>query len=127
MNKMPIQPLYTDEHGTLRFVPNKIVEVLLETSPLDLNAIAVMDFTNDEREQFAQLIGYSLSGFGSLSYVSDDTYDTVQRMKSHSEDEEQAKINVLTNKLESVREHMRNLIPEIFNIHPDDLSDTPNM
>ncbi|AOU98286.1 hypothetical protein BI364_10220 [Acidihalobacter yilgarnensis] len=65
---MPIQPVRDG-----RFVSNRIVEKLLEleVAPIDLNDIAAMNFSQAEREQFAQLIGYSLSGFSELSYVSD--------------------------------------------------------
>ena len=31
-----------------------------------------MPFTREDRQQFAQLIGYSESGYHDLSYVSDD-------------------------------------------------------
>lgn len=70
----PIQPLVKDEDGIVRFKKNTIVKMLLAVSPIDLNRIAIMDFPNEDREQFAQLIGYSLSGFEELSYVSDETY-----------------------------------------------------
>lgn len=73
--KHPVQPLQKDERGTLRFKKNAIVDFLLEAGPFDLNQLAVMPFSQDDREQFAQLIGYSLSGFGELSYVSDETYE----------------------------------------------------
>lgn len=36
---------------------------------MDLNALALIPFDEDDRQQFAQLIGYSVSGFGDLSYV----------------------------------------------------------
>ena len=74
--KHPIQPLAFDESGVLRFKENKIVKYLLDMGPFDLNYIGAMRFDNEDREQFAQLIGYSLSGFSELSYVSDNTYDT---------------------------------------------------
>ena len=74
--KNPIQPLANDEHGVLRFRANRIVQHLLDTHPTcDMNSLACMDFTDDDRQQFAQLIGYSLSGYGSLSYVDDEAYD----------------------------------------------------
>lgn len=70
--KNPIQPLANDEHGVLRFKPNAIVRHLLDAHPTcDMNRLACMDFTDDDRQQFAQLIGYSLSGYGDLGYVSD--------------------------------------------------------
>lgn len=70
----PIQPLYLDKAGVPRFRDNAIVRFLLEAGPYDLNRLAVLPFSDEDREQFAQLIGYSLSGFGDLSYVSSDTY-----------------------------------------------------
>lgn len=71
MPKHPIQPLYQDEHGTIRFKENKIVRFLLDAGPYDMNKIACMPFDNEDREQFAQLIGYSWTGASDLSYVSD--------------------------------------------------------
>ena len=71
----PTQPLYYDENGTLRFKENRIVRFLLDAGPFDLNQLAIMDFSRDDREQFAQLIGYSLGGFGELSYVRSKTYN----------------------------------------------------
>ena len=41
---------------------------------VDLATLATMSFTDDERSQFAQLIGYSLSGYGDLSYVTDEQW-----------------------------------------------------
>lgn len=66
----PIQPVIVDECGVHRFKENKIIRCLLETGPLDLNQLAMMDFSREDREQVAQLIGYSVSGFGDLSYAS---------------------------------------------------------
>ena len=69
----PLQPLALDAHGTMRFKGNAIVRHLLDHGGVDLNKLACMDFTQDDREQFAQLIGRSLGGFLELSYVSDAT------------------------------------------------------
>ena len=38
---------------------------------LDLNALYMQSFPRADREQFAQLMGYSISGYHELSYVSD--------------------------------------------------------
>lgn len=73
MARHPMQPLVEDEQGTLRFKKNKIVRFLLDAGPFDLGQLALMPFDDEDREQFAQLIGYSLSGFGGLDYVSDET------------------------------------------------------
>lgn len=73
--KFPIQPLTRDAAGTIRFEKNLIVRFLLDAGPFDLNQLMKLPFPNEDREQFAQLIGYSLQGFGELDYVSDATYN----------------------------------------------------
>jgi hypothetical protein len=67
--KHPMQPLVKDKNGTARFQENKIVRFLLEAGPFDMNKLAAMPFGSDDRMQFAQLIGYSVSGFGELPYA----------------------------------------------------------
>lgn len=64
--KFPMQPIYVDGHGVVRFMKNTIVKRLLDEGGIDLNQIAKWDVTDEERMQFAQLIGYSVSGFGDL-------------------------------------------------------------
>jgi hypothetical protein len=77
--KHPIQKVYEDEQGTMRFVENPIVRYLLEMGPFDLVHLAkVFQNNREDAEQFAQLIGYSLSGFSELSYVSDEAYELSQ-------------------------------------------------
>lgn len=83
--KHPMQPLALDAHGVLRFKENKIVSHLLEVGQRNgcgLNELASMDFSQEDREQFAELIGYSLSGWGSLSYVSDESYAAAEALAS---------------------------------------------
>lgn len=63
------QPLVLDEDGVIRFRHNRIVRFLLDAGPFDMNQIAVMPFSDEERQIFAQLIGYSVSGYGDLSYA----------------------------------------------------------
>lgn len=78
--KHPLQPMFKDKNGTLRFKPNRIIEYLFETRKLDLNELSKMDFPDEDREQIAQLLGYSLNGFGELSYVTDDTYYAAEKI-----------------------------------------------
>lgn len=128
--KHPIQPLYVDGNGTTRFKPNKIVEFLLETCRarcgIYMNELAMMDFSQEDREQFAQLINYSLGGFSELSCVKDETYETAMRMMEGcavgtAPDEKDARIKMLESKLQKVRESLKELVPAVFRIHPDDL------
>lgn len=117
----PLQPIVTDEHGSPRFKPNAIVQHLLDAGGIDLNKLARMPFEQNDREQFAQLIGYSLGGFSELSYVRDVTYETALKMSKAEKTEQQAKLEVLEAKLEKARSCLRELVPELFRIHPDDL------
>lgn len=73
--KHPIQPVGWDCDGRIRFKHNAIVRFLLDMGPFDLNQIALLpNISREDHEQFAQLIGYSLSGFGELPYVSNEVY-----------------------------------------------------
>lgn len=74
----PMQPLYRDIHGVIRFTPNMIIRYLVDAKVIDLNAVARLPVRDEDREQLAMLMGYSVSGFGELSFVSDATYEAVQ-------------------------------------------------
>jgi hypothetical protein len=65
-----MQEIYKDKNKVYRFRENAIVRYLLDAGPFDMNKLAIMPFKKEEREQFAQLIGYSVDGFAELSYVS---------------------------------------------------------
>lgn len=73
----PRQPIAFDADGVVRFKENKIVSWMLEMGraghKFDLNIIATMchrgQFDFADLVQLDQLIGYSVSGFGDLSYV----------------------------------------------------------
>lgn len=119
--KQPLQPVGLDAAGRARFKDNKIVVFLLDAGPFDMNQLAAMSFPREDREQFAQLIGYSLAGFSELSYVSDETYATAQAM-TEGDDPRDERIRVLEDKLENVRRIMRTLVPELFQIHASDLT-----
>lgn len=74
----PMQPVGVDAHGTHRFLENRIVRDLLDTHPIiDMNEIADSAhrgyYTQAEQRQFAQLIGYSVGGYGNLSYVNGES------------------------------------------------------
>lgn len=79
----PDQPLIFDDEGTLRFKVNEIVRYLLdyctEHNGPNLNDLALIPFSEDDRIQLAQLIGYSFGGFGELPYVTDERYYRAQK------------------------------------------------
>ncbi len=74
-HKHPVQPLEYSKNSILRFKENKIVTYLLDKGPFDMNHLAVQGFGGDDYEQLAQLIGYSLDGFSTLSYATNEIYD----------------------------------------------------
>ena len=79
MSELPMQPLVWDKE-VIRFRENRIVRRLLDEGGINLNDIALWeDVSREERAQFAQLIGYSVSGFGDLEYASDEFLDEADR------------------------------------------------
>ena len=74
-----MQPIILDESKDrcVRFKRNALVDYLLDEATAgrkcDMNDLARKDFPQADREQFAQLIGYSLAGYHELSYVSDES------------------------------------------------------
>lgn len=117
--KHPIQPLALDEQDVLRFKSNAIVNWLVDrdtkrntvpgtsNSSGGMNAIAREDFSQNDLVQFAQLIGYSLSGFGTLSYVADADYDAAETAYRESNNEEvvalRARVASLESRLEEIK------------------------
>ena len=91
----PMQPVIKDEGGILRFRENAIIRYIVDHAGdvvhpgapaidprtgrpyhqgrLDLGKLMTMDFPQEDREQFAQLIGYAITGYHELSYVSDES------------------------------------------------------
>ncbi|MNQ60672.1 hypothetical protein D3C85_749590 [compost metagenome] len=66
----PMQPVEMTEDHVVRFKRNQIIcdmQELCARSGLDLNEIAIRDYSKDDRSQLMQLIGYSVSGYGNLS------------------------------------------------------------
>lgn len=72
---LPLQPVIRAEDGIIRFKRNPLVRFLLDAGPFDLNFLAHIPATKEEHAQLAELIGYSVSGYGDLSYVSDARYE----------------------------------------------------
>lgn len=78
MNRHPMQPIVVDEMGVHRFKRNALVCFLLDFAKergLTLNDLACLPFEDEDREQLAQLMGYSVCGFCDLSYVGEEVKD----------------------------------------------------
>lgn len=76
--KHPVQPVGITKDGVRRCKPNAIVQFLLDDGPNDMNRLARIPFSQEDREQFAQLIGYSISGLSELSYISQETLERIE-------------------------------------------------
>jgi len=120
----PIQPLEKNEHGTIRFKENKIVSYILESGGISLNDLAAKEFSGDDRRQFAQLIGYSHSGYGSLSYADDYTYEVAEKMFNSEATEVEARIAYLEEMVAGLKRNLRGPMAELFEKHPEDLCES---
>jgi hypothetical protein len=72
------QPIITDANGVRRFKKNAIVRWLLDTSHMggiDMNLIAITPFSDEDRKQFYQLIGYTVCGY--FEIFEDEDEDTI--------------------------------------------------
>lgn len=64
-----------NNEGVHRFKANAIVRFLLDRGGFSMNDLACMSFADKDRQQFAQLIGYSVCGYAELPYVDDAAFD----------------------------------------------------
>lgn len=112
----PIQPIHENH-----FVKNEIVDYLLRNCGIDMNQLAALDFSNEDRIQFAQLIGYSISGFLSLSYVDPVTFDTVNNLFEGETDYKDAQIVALKKQLEEVKRGLSIITNAITFISDDEI------
>ena len=121
----PTQPLALDEKGVLRFQKNQIVSDLLEHASkhgMDLNTIACGSYSEEDHRQLAQLIGYSLSGYGGLSYVDDVSYMVAEEVsRAGGKDEKDLRIEFLESRLSDFKTAIREPIAALFEVHPSDL------
>lgn len=119
MKKHPMQPIVEDECKTLRFKENKIVSKLLDFASergYDMNQIAMGDFSKEDRQQFAQLIGYSVCGYSDLSYSESNAYEIAMAMHKDGESEQEAKLKYYENLVAELKERLRQPISNLFNI-----------
>jgi hypothetical protein len=119
--KHPVQPLELDKHGVLRFKSNAIVRHLLDHGGISMNDIARLDFSQEDHEQFAQLIGYSHSGSGDLGYMRDETWYAAAEVYEKGVSELEARNAYLREQIREAQAGMREGVATLFGIHEDDL------
>ena len=119
--KHPIQPLVEDDRGVVRFKSNAIVMHLLDNGGMTMNDIAKLGFDREDREQFAQLIGYSWAGACDLPYMTGETLDAAETIRKSGVSEAEARADVLRGLVDKVKDSIREGVADLFCVHPDDL------
>jgi len=120
-----MQPIIKDAGNRARFRPNKIVRYLLERAReinVDMNHIHdTLDFSDEDRRQFAQLIGYSLSGYSELPYVSDEAYETALKMSLSEKSEVECQNEYRGELIKQLKDALLEPMARLFEIDQDDL------
>jgi hypothetical protein len=69
----PMQPIAKDDDGVARFRANDVVRWLIDVKGISLNEVAIAaqngNFDRYDVAQFWQMLGYSVSGYGDLSFI----------------------------------------------------------
>lgn len=84
MSEHPMQPIERTKNGVIRFKANAIVRWLVDSKQINLNQISI--YCQEHRvpkpdiEQFWQLLGYSVSGYGDLGFVRRKTVETADEI-----------------------------------------------
>lgn len=118
----PLQPLVLSENQELRFKPNAIVRFLLDRGPFTMGDLAAEDFSQEDREQFAQLLGYSHRFASELSYMRSEVLDAAMAEYENPGQSPSSREAVLQGRLNALRSQLRGPIAELFDLHPDTLS-----
>jgi hypothetical protein len=128
--KNPMQPIVIDSKNVVRFKQNEIVRAAYEVSKahaFGLNEVAMRNFTQDDQKQFAQLLGYSVSGYGDLPYVDKVSVECADQQVAlllsgtPVVSEQEMELQVLRDENRRLKAAIRNAAVEAFSIHPDDL------
>jgi Cys-tRNA synthase (O-phospho-L-seryl-tRNA:Cys-tRNA synthase) len=128
--KNPMQPIVIDSEDVVRFKTNKIVYTvykIAEAHGCGLNKITKQNFTQDDQKQFAQLLGYSVSGYGDLPYVDKVSVECADQQVAlllsgtPVVSEQEMELQVLRDENRRLKAAIRNAAVEAFSIHPDDL------
>lgn len=117
----PIQPLVRDDLGDLRFKGNAIVQFLFEQGPFNMGDLIEMEFSQEDREQFAQLLGYSHRFTSELSYMRDEVLAAAMAEYEHPGQTPSSRETLLQDRLDALREQLRGPMAELFGVHPDAL------
>jgi uncharacterized protein (UPF0297 family) len=123
--KHPLQHTKEDKDGTLRFVQNEVLKLILKVKKIDANEIA--DIVNaapsavtvEDMEQFYQLVGYSVSG----APIRDELKEAARKHHANGTPAAETRAELAEARLKSVRDQLRDGIAELFGIHPSALDE----
>ena len=122
----PMQPTYLDKNGVLRFRRNAVVEMMrkvLRGCNYSLNEIArdvnnpENGITEDDWNQFQQLIGYSVSA----APIPWEMKDAAEKAHAEGVSFSVALHENASEELKALRNEMRDAVSRLYGIHPDDL------
>jgi hypothetical protein len=117
--KHPMQPIDRDESGTLRFKPNAIVRYLLLKAGSELDDPELEEFSQEDREQFAQLLGCSLAAFGAMSCASAESYVAASKSLERGTNELEIRNQQLREELAALRAGLREPIARLYRLEED--------
>lgn len=122
--KHPMQPVYEDASGVLRFKGNAYVMLLVELASavgVDLNALhraAIgRGLAKDDEDQFNQLIGYSVYG----APITPELISAAAAAYEAGESPEAARARLAEDRVDRLRKAFSQGVADLYNIHPDDL------
>lgn len=120
--KHPIQKTKLDKAKVLRFVQNDVVQLmlaLLKERKIGLNELHEIGagISQEDWDQFNQLIGYSVSG----APIDDAIKDIAEKQFNTKRTVLDLRAERAENLLRSVRVALRNGLAELYEIHPDTL------
>jgi hypothetical protein len=120
----PIQPLTRNNPtGELCFRGNAIVRYLFERSSFSLyQLLHLAEVPAEDREQFAQLIGLSVSE--AQDCLSNETQAAVRQMDRTGISEQEARINYLRERLDALTTAFKGPVSLLYDI-PIDVLNTP--
>lgn len=76
------QPMYIAEDGLIRFKENHVVRHLLEKARVNTDEmLAKGNFSDEDKRQFMQLLGYTVKGYIELPYVTAEQQLEVLKME----------------------------------------------
>lgn len=78
----PLQDIYLDTDGTIKFRENRIVASMFNSWEIDPKNNHELEFSDRDKRQLAMLIGLNVDDFMRLPYVDEDTSEQVNAIKT---------------------------------------------